>query len=470
MNPDLWEHQRSAIERAVALDHFALFLPMGTGKTRTAIEIAARWCNQERRVLRGIIFCPPIVVENWVREIRKYSKLGAFIQPLVGRADTRQATFRQYSRNNMIFITNYETLTMPVYEDFKAWKPELLIFDESQRLKTPTAKRTKAAIRLADIARKRLILSGTPVLKNSMDLYAQFRILDKGATFGTAFHYFKFKWFYDANAMKRDRVKFPLWKLKPESEEAMQKLIAPISVSADKEACLTLPPFVRKTIYVPLSKEQKRIYESLRKDFIATIGDKACTPDLVITKALRMQEVVSGHLHVKDMDGKEEVIHLKAIPRLEALAEILEEVCGEHKVIIWAVFKESYALLAMLCRSLKIPFKELHGGISATKKQEAVDSFNNDPSIRILIANPAAGGVGVNLVAASYSIYYARNFSLENELQSEARNYRGGSEIHEKITRIDLVAKDTIDEVILKALAEKKTIGQNLLLALSSDF
>jgi SNF2 family DNA or RNA helicase len=96
-------------------------------------------------------------------------------------------------------------------------------------------------------------------------------------------------------------------------------------------------------------------------------------------------------------------------------------------------------------------------------RQEAIDSFQNDPSVRVMIANPAAGGVGVTLTAASYMIYYSRDFSLENDLQSEARCHRGGSEAHEKITRIDIVAPGTIDEVILEALERKENLATKIL-------
>lgn len=92
-----------------------------------------------------------------------------------------------------------------------------------------------------------------------------------------------------------------------------------------------------------------------------------------------------------------------------------------------------------------------------------MDSFNNDDKCRVIIANRRAGGIGVNLVAASYSIVYSRNFSLGDELQSEARNHRGGSQIHERITKIDLFAKETIDEHILDALNAKEDISKKVI-------
>jgi SNF2 family DNA or RNA helicase len=101
--------------------------------------------------------------------------------------------------------------------------------------------------------------------------------------------------------------------------------------------------------------------------------------------------------------------------------------------------------------------------VTGRQRQENIDRFQTDRDCRIMIANQGAGGVGCNLTAASHSIYYSRNFSLEHDLQSEARNYRGGSEIHTKITRIDLVAPDTIDATVLKALADKVNVADAIL-------
>jgi hypothetical protein len=102
-----------------------------------------------------------------------------------------------------------------------------------------------------------------------------------------------------------------------------------------------------------------------------------------------------------------------------------------------------------------------------------VELYNNDPSCRVCIGHPGSGGIGINLVnklsTQSYSIFYSRNFSLEYDIQAEARNYRGGSEHYEKITRIDLVATGTIDEQIMACLRDKKVISAQILQDLKED-
>ena len=116
---------------------------------------------------------------------------------------------------------------------------------------------------------------------------------------------------------------------------------------------------------------------------------------------------------------------------MDALRDLLEDLTPEHKVIVWAVFKQNYRDIAKVCADLKIEYVTLSGEQSTKEKNDAVEKFKTNPDTKVIIANPQAGGVGVNLQEASYSIFYSRNFSLENDLQAEARNYRGGSEIHE---------------------------------------
>ena len=120
-------------------------------------------------------------------------------------------------------------------------------------------------------------------------------------------------------------------------------------------------------------------------------------------------------------------------------------------------------MIADLCQDMNIEYAEIHGDISNAKRIDEMDRFRKDPKCRVMIANQAAGGTGVNLVEASYAIYYSKGFSLEHDLQSEARNHRGGSEMHSKVTRIDLVAKGTIDEVINEALKNKQNIAETIL-------
>lgn len=455
-----WAHQREAIERAKGLPEFALLYEMGCGKSATLINILRHKFKQEGRLLKTLILGPPIVVENWRREWGMHSKISPHhIVPLVGPGAKRSKTLETSQAS--IFITNYESLLMrDLYSKLLAWGPEVLVLDESHKCKDMKSKRTKLALGLAKDTRYRYILSGTAVLNSPLDLFSQFLILDLGTTFGGNFFAFRARFMEDKNAGMPKHKYFPNWQIKPKALEEISKMIASKSIRAKKEDCLDLPPFVQQTIYVEMAPEQKRLYGGMRKDLITFFKDEACVATLAITKALRLMQIASGYVKTTDSTHQ-----LEDTPKMDALRELLKELTPSHKVLIWAVFIENYAQIRKVCEELEVEYVEVHGGISAVEKQKAVDRLSHDARVRVLIGHPLSCGLGINLTAASYSIFYSRNFSLEQDLQAEARNYRGGSKEagHLKITRIDLVAKDTIEEEIVKKLALKENIGETVL-------
>lgn len=456
----LWAHQQEAITRALGHDNFAFLFEPGTGKTRTTIEVLRRKYAAHQRVLRTLILCPTVVCDNWRREWLQFSKLSEKnIAVLLGEGHKRA---KQVNTGAEILITNYQTLLMPkMLDEINKFSPEVIVADESHRLKTPSAKTTKAAIALAERAQYKYILTGTPVLKSLMDFFSQFKFLDGGETFGRSFTLFKNLYFYNANAAAPAHVTWPDWRVRGSAVNEINAKVFKKAMFVEKANCLDLPPLVRKEVFVDMSPEQERHYRTMEANFITYLNDKACVASIALTKGLRLMQIVSGFLKLED--GAE--VRFKKNPRLEALAEILSDIAPNHKVIVWACFKENYEMIKEACG--KLGYVELHGGTK--NREEVVDTFQNDPKCRVLIGNQSAGGIGINLTAASYAIYYSRSFSLEHDIQSEARNYRGGSERHEKITRIDLVSRETIDSEVLKALSQKQAISDAVLRGMTNN-
>ncbi len=154
----------------------------------------------------------------------------------------------------------------------------------------------------------------------------------------------------------------------------------------------------------------------------------------------------------------------KQVPRLDVLSEVIEGLPETAKFIVWACFRESYKDIKEVVDKLGISSVQLVGGLSKGARDSAIDKFTKCDGVRCLIANPASAGVGVDgLQVANYAIYYSRNFNLEHDLQSNDRIYRGGSEVHESVTRIDIVAPGTIDEMIMNSLAKKQSDAEAIL-------
>lgn len=472
----LWAHQEEGVRRARGRAFFAFFMSMGTGKTATLIHILREIYQSEKRLHRTLILCPPIVIQNWKREFGIHSKINPQdIICLSGSGKKRlelvqDRAFLEDLPLGRILITNYEALLMKdLFKVLLDWAPEVLVCDESHRLKDFAAKRSKLCRELSLSAKYRYLLTGTPILNSPMDLFSQYRILDGGQTFGKNFYGFRSTYFYDKNAYMPRAMHFPLWISKPGAYDEIRAKIQETSFTIKKEECMTLPPLVQQTRYVSLGTEQKKLYEAMKKDFIAFVGSKTCVANLAITKALRMQQIISGHLPMESETGVSKVHHFKENPRLDAAKDLISEITQHSKILVWAVFKDDIRELARTCTELKIGFVEVHGDISTKQKQEAIDTFNTSGDIRVFLGHPGSGGIGINLTQASYALFYSRNFSLEQDLQANARNHRGGSEIHEKITRIDLVAEGTLDEMILERLKNKQVIGESIVREIAEE-
>lgn len=466
--PELWAHQKLAIEKARHLDSLALLCDPGVGKTRATIEILRGKYNASKRVMRTLIVNPLITCEQWKREFLKYSAMPAErIAVLTGPGPRRIKLFQTMVNRfggNFIAVMNYEGLLVKgLYAELIKWRPEIVVLDEMHRVKDHKTSRVKLLLPLCDGAKYKYGLTGTPVLNSALDLFSQFRLLDGGTTFGRNFFAFRGTYFYDKNAGMPKQKYFPNWVFRKETTEHFQKKLQYLSVQARKEDCLDLPELVEVTYPVELGEEQARAYEEMKKQFVTFVQDKAVTAQMVLTQTIRMRQMIAGFAIPEHIPGNPvpEPVYFKENPRLDALCDLVENLVDQQqKVIIWSDFVATYQMIAKALGKTKIVF--ITGQESATQKERSVQDFCFGDA-QVCIANPAAAGLGVNLTQSSASIYYTRDYSLEKLLQSQARNYRGGSEMHEKVTHYHLLAEKTIDEVIWNALKNKGNIAESLL-------
>ena len=475
IKPYGWQLQ--AIDLAGKQANLALLAEMGTGKTKAVIEILRDRYAGNRRLMRTLVLGPIAVMYNWEEEIlthtylkkeqiavikgsgaaRHKRLLGAVLDPVTKETNVPK-----------VVVMNYEAmLTKGLYDLIKEWRPEIIICDESHLLKNPKSQRSRLVYDVAKEAKHRYIMTGTPILNSPEDIFQQYKILDGGDTFGINYYTFMNKYFYDENqAWSGKAGHFKKMVPKEELFEELTDKIYGKAIRVLKKDCLDLPERIFKTVYVELSDPQKSAYEQMKRDLVTFIKDqedngqpKTVVASLAVVKALRMMQIVCGF--ATDEEGN--IADMGNVPRLKATAELLEEITPNHKVILWCSFKHNYYQLSKLCESLGIGYTIATGEQNADQKHEAIQSFRTDPRIRVFIANRRAMGTGINLVEADYSIGYSRNFSLAEELQSQDRNYRGGSQIHSSIVKIDLVAKDTIDELCMQALRDKRSLADRII-------
>lgn len=471
----LMQHQINCVEKAKDLSEYFIMHDMGAGKSCTTLQLLRYKCFKHERLLRTLVICPLAVTINWKREVEMFTKISKdSVTVLKGTGVKRETQLKHAiydpaaDRNCQagVIIVNYDALISDsIFELLKLWQPEVLILDEAHYLKNPKSQRAKQVEILSLKARYKYLLSGTPILNSPLDLFMPYKIMDGGKLLGKNFFTFRSTYFMDSNASWAHRDNhFPKFVINPNRVEELNSLIYKSADRVLKHDCLDLPPLVKTVRHVELSVEQKSAYVQMKKDFIAFVKDKhdqpkAVVAQLAVTKALRMQQIVCGSTSADD--GTQ--ILFKNTPRTKVLKELLEEITANSKVIVWSVFKADYRAIEEVCKELDIKYCLLTGEQTMSQKQLSMDTFNQDPEMKVIISNQKAGGTGVNLIAASYAIYFSKSFSLADDLQSEARNYRKGSDIHESVTRIDLVATGTIDELVNKVLTDKANIAELIL-------
>lgn len=469
---NLWAHQEKSVAAFEHIGHRGLFYEMGCGKTLAAIRCLLSLPKRTRRIPWVLIVCPSSVVEQWSREIARHApELAPYTQKLEGPGSRRR---RQLSeRGKRIFVTNTEAIAgIPaLWADIAKMKWELLVVDESHHFKNPKAKRVRALVRVSDIVPHKLLLSGSPMLNDYLDYWAQLRVLKRGIV-DDNFYSWRNRWFYDANATKKV-LNYSDWRPKPGTESYISEVLATHTDRVYRRDCLDLPPVICSTVYVTLSPELRRMYREMERDFLTWIDETTVlTADIVLTKLLRLQQIACGivptgaandsaaKLGDDAVDACDEKL---ASDKLHALKEFLEDLCRQNKVVVWSNFRAPIAAIERLCDTLGLYHVTIQGGQSATERQTALDNFVTNPKYSVCIANQAAGGTGIDgLQVASYMIYFSKSFNLAHDLQSQARIERAGAERHEKLVRIDIVAKDTIEEQVTEALARKLELSEFL--------
>lgn len=474
-----YNHQLVELKRAEDSSR-GLFWEMGVGKTLGTILILRQHYIKAGKLRKTLILGPTGVLYNWKDEIMDFSKItGENIFVSLGNGVKRVNDLFNFLVNkeinypdrSAIVVINYEGLrNAGIFKILKDWAPEILVCDESHLVKSPKAQISERTFELSLLTQYRYILTGTPLLNNELDFYHQMRILDHGRTFGNNYYIFRNKWFSDKNAgwkaARPDIKVFSDFKFIEERREEFSKLIYQTCSRVLLKDVVDLPPRIEKTIYVELSAQQKKAYEEMKRDFITFVSSElnsgkpsAIVAQIAMVKAIRLQQICCG---IFKTDEGEEII-LDNVPRLEELENIIREVTVNNKVIVWCGFTANYRQVMSLCDKIGVKYVLITGSQNALEKQAAVMSLQDDDQVKVCIANRKAGGTGINLTKARYSVNYSKGFSLGEELQSRARNYRIGSQQHESIIAYDLIAKGTIDEEVTKALNKKHDLSKGIL-------
>ena len=466
-------HQLEALRVMWGRAFFALFMEQGTGKTKVVLDEAAA-LYLKGRVQTLLVLAPNGVHANWEDEIEKH--LPEEINRTVAVWDSNKASKKwEQEKHDLlvcqeglaILLMNVEGMvskrTVEFAKTFLLRGKALMVVDESSRIKNYQANRTKKVWYLGTMADYRRILTGTPITQGPLDLFAQCRYLHPTAMFGTDnWHVFRHRyatWTTETNPQSGKRFE---QLVEYQNLQELQVKVAPHAFRVTKEQCLDLPPKLYSTKRIVMNPKQARIYNLMNEEILYEIDRDDLTPQNVLVKLLRLQQITGGFLPTEGNTTKVEAIE-GLNPKVALLKELTEELTG--KAIVWARFRsELDAIISMLSdahgRDAVVAY---HGGITdLEQRRDAIRRFQDpESSVHYFVANQQAGGMGINLTQGRTVFYYSNDFNLENRLQSEDRAHRIGQD--EKVHYIDLVARGTVDEKVLGALRAKKNLAEMLM-------
>lgn len=435
-------HQIEAIEYIKKHDIVPLFDEQGLGKSKMVID--ALCSNIKNKKIEGVlIVCRKTLLYTWKNEILKHS----YLFPVV-LSGTKRQRGRSLLTYGHFYIVNYESLIQEIdlIRLLLKHKKFAIVLDESQKIKNPDAKITRAILLLRNIVQKKILVTGTPIANRPEDIWSQFYFLDEGQLLGNDFYKFRKK--YDLklrgeNLKKYEKDLFDL-----------RKKINGISIRRTKDV-LELPEKIYIDVIVDLSHKQQQIYNKAREELYYEIKNK--DGEIIIreienyfVKLLRLTQIASNPaLIVEDYDE----IPSKFIKLDEIIGEIVEN--GE-KAIIWTSFRKNIRVLRRRYKDLGALM--LFGGIPIEERNNIVIKFMSIPKHKILVAIPAAAKEGLTLTSANNAIYLDRNFKMDDYLQSQDRIHRISQTKNCKI--IKLIARKTIDEYSDEILEKKELVAR----------
>ncbi len=440
------EFQQAQINAIQDLEYAAIFDEQGLGKTKISIDIFLHWLSMNY-VDTIVIFTKKILVNNWKKELTMHTNLKPAV--LTSNKDQNHSLFNSDRR---IYISNFEALKSE-HENFTFLAQDRnlgVILDESAKIKNPESELTKLFLDYSLLISRKLILTGTPVANRPYDLWSQIFFLDLGQALGNNFLEFKNntdlprKNITDNNYARALMTVFP-------------RLEAFCFRETKKSVNIALPPIDTKTIVCNWETHQRQMYDDILNEIgITVIRDGVSEYDIsrdVIKKLLRLVQVASNPVLLDDTYNQD-------TGKFIELKKLIKKIPQDDKIIIWTSFVNNVKWLGKELTFLKVDNRLIHGGLSISQRNSNLYLFENEPSIRILVANPGAAKEGLTLTCANHAIYYDRNFTLDDFLQSKARIHRISQEkkcMIYLLKTIDSIDNWLSDYIYMKELAAKLT-------------
>ena len=500
----LTDYQKAALLITLHNSSYSLFMEQGTGKTpivinRVCLE-AARKRAKINEMYRTLIICPQQVRLNWEREFERFATVPGKTCILRGGKISKIRSLIDVIRSEndcawSAAIISIDSVSS-IWEGLKKMQWDLVVIDESHKIKNPNTKRFKDMMEIDDLrAKAKMILTGTPITNTVFDLWSQWEWLGKGLSGFSTFN--NFKAFHGK------------WKAVMQGGTGVQKLVGFKNVPLiqerlartsflirKKDTGLMLPEKVYDLYEVAMTSQQLEIYKQVATKLVAEIDEMLATAEAsklnitvehILTKLIRLAQICSGFVKTDNIEDLENDVILpgkivqisKHNPKIEALINMIKEDWendSNSKCVVWATFIEDIRAISERLTQEGINHVGYHRDIQDNYRVKdsaaAEDIINRDKDCRVLLANPASAGIGQNYLGydvnkpddsdmyVNHHIYFSCNWSAVDRIQSEDRSHRRGTRTNLRIT--DLVIPYTIDEEIRQRVTAKRDMALSI--------
>lgn len=415
---------------------------MGLGKTVQALTML-QYYKMHYGNLKTIVVCPTTLIYNWENEIKKFTPTLTW-QIHHGSMRTRDIEALQKAN---IIITTYGTLRSDIQVLMKI-NYDYVVLDESQAIKNPASKVTKAACLLN--AKNRVCMSGTPLQNNTFDIFAQMNFLNPGLLGSMEFF--------------RNEFATPIDKFgEQEQKDHLRKLLFPFILRRTKEqVAKDLPEKTETILFCEMEKEQRKIYDAYRNSYrdkiMGTIDQQGIDKSqlTILQGLMKLRQICDSPAILNE----EEKFPNHSI-KLDELSRELTENIGEHKALIFSQFLGMLALIRAKLQEEGIPYEYFDGSTNIADRQKAIDNFQNNDSCRVFLISLKAGGVGLNLTAADYVYIVDPWWNPAVEQQAIDRTHRIGQT--KNIFAYRMICIDTIEDKILQLQERKRKLASELI-------
>ena len=433
----LHPYQNELISKASTIPNLGLMLAPGLGKTTTTLTIIA-----EQFQGKTLIIAPKRVAETvWDSEVKKWEHLKSLrVSKIMGSPAQRMSGLNTDADIYLINLENVawltETANMKMFTN--------LVIDESSRFKDSSTKRFKALKKHLKGFSRRVILTGTPTPQGVSDLWAQVGILDLGERLETSLTKFRDKYLQPDQFNRHTRQVYT-WKPKSGAAKAIQDKVSDICFSLKAEDYLQLPPLTSLYHKIQIDKNVRAKYEQLRKDMVVSIKKEKITAPTAAALANKLLQFTSGAIYTED--GETQEVHRS---KLEYLESIMEE--SSSPTLVFHHFKHSL-------QRIRLQFPQ-----AVVLDDDNIEAWRRG-EIRMLLAHPQSGGIGLNLQCnigeTAQTVWFDLPWSSENYIQANARIYRQGQT--KPVIIHHLTVTDSVDERVVAVLEGKITLQEAIL-------